>query len=336
MKAASDAILGDRCRQDVPVSVRFLDEEQTYAAATIGQCADALEAALRAGLPGEPDPARIFVDLPPGEMLLMPSRVTGTPTVKLVTIHHDADRSDPRIKGVHVVFDPESLAPVVIMDAAALTVMRTTAVTMVALRVLMAPDVDMLLVFGAGPQARAHIDAIIAERPIRDVAVVARRKANADALIADAAARHPAVAFTAVDAEDIPAAVARARVIICATTATSALFSADDCRADVVAAAVGTHSPTCCEMPSELVGRSFVVVEERTSALREAGDVVMAISAGLMSPEDINADLEQIAHGSVTVPDSGSRVFKSMGMAWEDAVVSARIAGITRTNEGVA
>ena len=66
-------------------TVRFLDEQATYAAATIGQCADALEAALRAGLPGEPDPARIFVDLPPGEMLLMPSRVTGTPTVKLIT-----------------------------------------------------------------------------------------------------------------------------------------------------------------------------------------------------------------------------------------------------------
>ena len=64
--------------------------------------------------------------------------------------------------------------------------------------------------------------------------------------------------------------------------------------------------------------------------LREAGDVVCAITAGLMMPDDIAADLTEIARRSVDVPATGSRVFKSMVMAWEDAVVSARIA------EGVA
>lgn len=311
-------------------SVRFLDEEQTYAAATIGQCADALEEALRAGLVGEPDPARIFIDLPPGELLLMPSRVTGTPTVKLVTIHHDADRPDPRIKGVHVVFDPVSLAPRVIMDAAALTVMRTTAVSIVALRAIAAADCDTLVVFGAGPQARAHIDAVIAEWPIRKVTVVARRPERAADMVADATVRHVDVEFHLVPTDEAADAIREARIIVCATTATSALFDAADARKDVAAVAVGTHSPTCCELPSELVGRSFVVVEERESALREAGDVVCAITAGLMTPDDIAADLTQIARKSVEVPAGGSRVFKSMGMAWEDAVVSARIA------EGVA
>jgi ornithine cyclodeaminase len=245
------------------VSVTFLDEEQTYAAATIGQCADALEAALRAGLPGEPDPARIFVDLPPGELLLMPSRVTGTPTVKLVTIHHDADRPDPRIKGVHVVFDPVSLAPRVVMDAAALTVMRTTAVSIVALRAIAKPDCHTLVVYGAGPQARAHIDAIIAEWPIRHVTIVARRPERAEALLASARERHPDIVIDLVHTEDAASALREARIIVCATTSTSALFSAADARGDVAAVAVGTHSPACCEIPSELVGRSFVVVEER-------------------------------------------------------------------------
>jgi len=312
------------------MSVTFLDEQATYAAATIGQCADALEAALRAGLPGESDPARIFVDLPPGELLLMPSRVTGTPTVKLVTIHHDADRPDPRIKGVHVVFDPVSLAPKVIMDAAALTVMRTTAVSIVALRFIAKPDCDSLVVFGAGPQARAHIDAIVAEWPIRRVTIVARRPERAQQLLDYARTAHPDIDVTLVHGDDAAPALRDARIIVAATTATSALFDAADTRDDVAAVAVGTHSPVCCELPSELVGRSFVVVEERESALREAGDVVCAITAGLMTPEDIAADLTEVARGSVEPPESGSRVFKSMGMAWEDAVVSARIA------EGVA
>ncbi|MFZ8927035.1 MAG: ornithine cyclodeaminase family protein [Candidatus Nanopelagicales bacterium] len=311
-------------------TVTFLDEQATYAAATIGQCADALEVALRDGLPGEPDPARIFVDLPPGELLLMPSRVTGTPTVKLVTIHHDADRPDPRIKGVHVVFDPVSLAPKVIMAAAALTVMRTTAVSIVALRMIAKPDCHTLVVYGAGPQARAHIDAIIAEWPIRHVTIVARRPERAQALLDYARAQHPDIVIDLVGSDGATAALREARIIVCATTATSALFDAADARGDVAAVAVGTHSPTCCELPSELVGRSFVVVEERESALREAGDVVCAITAGFMTADDIAADLTEVAKRSVDVPATGSRVFKSMGMAWEDAVVSARIA------EGVA
>jgi len=307
-------------------TVKFLNGEQTYAAATIGQCADALEVALRNGLPGEPDPARIFMDLPPGEMLLMPSRVTGTPTVKLVTIHHDADRPDPRIKGIHVVFDPVSLAPRVVMDAAALTVMRTTAVSIVALRAIAKPDCPTLVVYGAGPQARAHIDAIIAEWPIRHVTIVARRPERAQALLDSCRERYPLIVFDLVLPADAAPALREGRIVVCATTATSALFDAKDARGDVAAVAVGTHSPTCCELPSELVGRSFVVVEERESALREAGDVVCAISAGYMTASDIAADLTQIANRSVDVPNLGSRVFKSMGMAWEDAVVSARIA----------
>jgi len=208
--------------------------------------------------------------------------------------------------------------------------MRTTAVSIVALRMIAKPDCGTLVVFGAGPQARAHIDAIIAEWPIRRVTVVARRPERASDMVADATIRHPDVEFTLVHTDDAAPAIREARIIVAATTATSALFDAADARDDVAAVAVGTHSPTCCELPSELVGRSFVVVEERESALREAGDVVCAITAGLMAPDDIAADLTQVARRSVDVPDGGSRVFKSMGMAWEDAVVSARIA------EGVA
>jgi len=229
-----------------------------------------------------------------------------------------------------VVFDPVSLAPLVVMDAAALTVMRTTAVSIVALRAIAKPDCHTLVVYGAGPQARAHIDAIIAEWPIRHVTIAARRPERAEALLAYARERHPDIVIDLVRTEDAASALREARIIVCATTATSALFSAADARGDVAAVAVGTHSPTYCELPSELVGRSFVVVEERESALREAGDVVCAITAGLMTPDDIAADLTEIARRSVDVPATGSRVFKSMGMAWEDAVVSARIA------EGVA
>lgn len=310
----SDAVhLGD------PV---YLDEEATYAAASIGQCADALEDALRAGLPGEEDPPRQFMDLPNGEMLMMPSRVTGTPTIKIVTILHDPDGPGERIKGVHLVCDPVSLAPRVIMDAAALTVIRTTAISIVALRALAPRDAARLVIFGAGPQGAAHLDAIAAEWPLTTVSVAARRPERAEAMVAAARKRHPDLDIEAVSSDASTGSTAQADIIVCATTATTPVFA--DRGHDVTAIAIGGHSPTGRELPGELVARSFVAVENRQAALREAGDVVIPINDGLMTADDIDADLTDLVTSEFDLP--GSRVFKSMGMGWEDAVVSARIA----------
>ena len=300
----------------------YLDEQATYAAATIGECADALEEALRAGLPGEADPPRQFMDLPNGEMLMMPSRVTGIPTIKIVTIHHDPDGPGERIKGVHLVCDPVSLAPRVIMDAAALTVIRTTAISIVALRAIAPRDAQRLVIFGAGPQGAAHLDAIAAEWPLTHVTVAARRFARAEAMVASARQRHPDLVIEAVTTHDSLAATKRADIIVCATTATTPVF--DDPGHDVTAIAIGGHSPTGRELPGELVARSFIAVEDREAALREAGDVVMPINEGLITAADIAADLTDLVTTTFDLP--GSRVFKSMGMGWEDAVVSARIA----------
>ena len=311
---SSDAVhLGD------PI---YLDEQATYAAASIGQCADALEDALRAGLPGQTDPPRQFMDLPNGEMLMMPSRVTGTPTIKIVTILHDPDGPGERIKGVHLVCDPISLAPRVIMDAAALTVIRTTAISIVALRALAPRDAERLVIFGAGPQGAAHLDAIAAEWPLTHVSVAARRRERAEAMVAAARERHPDLVIEAIATEDAAAHTAQADMIVCATTATSPVF--DDPGHDVTAIAIGGHSPTGRELPGPLVARSFVAVEDRDAALREAGDVVMPINEDLMTADDIAADLTDLVTKTFDLP--GSRVFKSMGMGWEDAVVSARIA----------
>ncbi len=81
---------------------------------------DALEAALANGLDPENDPARRFVGLEHGELILMPSEVSGHVAVKLVTIG-----GDPRVQGVVVVFDGTTLAPAALIDGIALTNVRT-------------------------------------------------------------------------------------------------------------------------------------------------------------------------------------------------------------------
>jgi ornithine cyclodeaminase/alanine dehydrogenase-like protein (mu-crystallin family) len=253
--------------------------------------ADALEAALRAGLDPEADPPRSIVAVGGGELLVMPSAVGSHAAVKLVTVG-----GEPRVQGVCVVFDASKLAPVALVDGIALTNLRTPAVSALAVRRLAVDEARRLLVFGRGPQAHAHVAAMRAVRPIEHVDMVGR------------------------DAEDVASLVRAADVICCCTTAREPLFDgalvAD--RATVVA--IGSHEPNAREVDDALARRATVVVESRASALREAGDVIAAALTA--------ADLVTLAElvGGRGVDPGRPRLFKSTGMAWEDAVVASAVA----------
>ena len=72
------------------------------------------------------------------------------------------------------------------------------------------------------------------------------------------------------------------------------------------------------------MGRSTVVVESRASALREAGDLIQAIAAGASRAES-PANLAELVPGRLNLPAQRPRLFKSTGMAWEDAVVAGAL-----------
>src|SRR4051794_22501662 len=145
------------------------------------EAVDALEAALRGGLDVDADPSRSSVAAGDGELLLMPSAAGGGLGVKLVSI---APRGEPRINGVYVLFDGDTLAPVALIDGIALTNVRTAAVSALAVRHL-APDARRLVVFGTGPQARAHIHALRAVAPVEHVGVIGRDAGRAAAFAAE-------------------------------------------------------------------------------------------------------------------------------------------------------
>ena len=250
---------------------------------SFSQAADALERALaRDGFDPDADPPRAVLGAGDGELLVMPSSATGAVAVKLVTV----GPREPRVQGVCVVFDPETLAVARVIDGVELTTLRTAAVSLVALRRLASPGSRRLVVFGRGPQARAHEAAVRAEFPIERVDVVGR-------------------------GED-PSVVRDADIVCCCTTAREPLFEAD-LAGDAAVVAVGSHEPDARELPAELMQRATVVVESRAAALREAGDVIMAGVTELVT-------LAELVRGHPVAP--GPRVFKSVGMAWEDAVVA--------------
>jgi ornithine cyclodeaminase/alanine dehydrogenase-like protein (mu-crystallin family) len=286
------------------------------------EAVDALEAALRDGLDPEADPARQAVAGAAGEVLIMPSSSPGAIGVKLVTVAPaNPDRGLPRIQGVYVLFDPETLAPSALVDGIALTNLRTAAVSALAVRHLTAPGARRLVVFGTGAQGRAHVAALRAVAPsLERVDVVARDEGRVAAFVERCAAEHDGLEARAAT----PDAVAGADLVVCATTARAPLFAGADVAGQATVVAIGSHEPQARETDSALAGRATVVVESRASALREAGDVIGAIADGALAAEAL-VPLAALVRGAAGPTAGRPRLFKSTGMAWEDLVVAAAV-----------
>jgi ornithine cyclodeaminase len=250
---------------------------------------DAIASALQNGLDPEADPPRSIAGAPAGQILMMPASTDRYAGIKVVTVTPD---HDPRIQGVYILLDGVSLTPIAMLDGIALTSMRTPAVSAVAADRLATPHASRLVVFGKGPQARGHIEAMRRIRRISTVDVIGRG--------------------------DDPSAVRNADIVCCCTTARTPLFDSRLLKEDATVVAVGSHEPEAREVDEHLVTTATVVVESRASAMREAGDI---IQAGVQP--DALGNLAELVRGDLTIAPDQPRLFKSTGMAWEDLVVAA-------------
>jgi ornithine cyclodeaminase/alanine dehydrogenase-like protein (mu-crystallin family) len=277
------------------MSLPFIDADEVGRRLDAPQAADALEAALLNGLDPEADPPRGMVELDRGQLLVMPSGAASHPVVKLVTVG-----GEPRIQGVCVIFDGATLAPTALVDGIAVTNVRTAGVSALAVRHLAVPEARRLLVFGRGPQAHAHVEALRAVRPIERVDMVGRDHGPLDEL------------------------VAAADIVCCCTTAREPVFDGALVADHAVVVAIGSHEPELRETDDALAARSTIVVESRVSALREAGDVILAIESGATAPAEL-VTLAELVRGTRQPAPGRPRLFKSTGMAWEDAVIAASL-----------
>nr|WP_223242446.1 ornithine cyclodeaminase family protein [Streptomyces sp. CBMA123] len=278
-----------------------------------------IERVLLDGFDPEAAPARSAVPVPAGELLLMPAAAGPYAGVKIAGVAPaNPALGLPRITGSYLLLDGPTLQPLALLDGAALTALRTPAVTAVALARLAAPEAEHLVVFGSGPQAYGHLDVLLAVpalRSLRRLTVVARDPGRAAALAAYGRKLGLAGSVGA------PEAVAGADVVVCCTTARMPLFDGALVPAHAAVAAVGSHEPDAREVDEVLVGRAELYVEARSVAAREAGDLLLAGALGRRQVWN----LAELVRGDALVPDGRPRFFKSVGMAWEDLAVAAEV-----------
>jgi len=125
-------------------------------------------------------------------------------------------------------------------------------------------------------------------------------------------------------ADDAAAALADADVVCCATASPTPLFAAGAVRAGTHINGIGSYLPTMHEVPPETVARSRVVVDQRTAAWAEAGDLLIAREQGLFGEEHVVAELGEVVLGRVPGRTDAQQVtfFKSVGVAVQDVAVA--------------
>lgn len=288
---------------------------------------EAIVSALRAGLDPAADPPRSVVPVEHGQLLLMPAAAGEFAGVKVATVAPgNAARGVPRIQGHYLLFDAETLSPVALLDGVALTAVRTPAVSVAAVAPYLLGDARPLrvAVFGRGPQAVGHVDTIadvLAERrPVDQVTYLVRNPRSGPV------PAHPGLPTAIADSagDEAERALAEADVVVCATTARTPLFDSSVLRERCVVIAVGSHEPDAREVDGALLARSHVVVEDVGTALREAGDVVIAIGEGAVATTSL-IPLRLVVDPRTTPAFDRPVLVKSTGMAWEDLVVATAL-----------
>ena len=275
-----------------------------------------IEWALGSGFDPVQDANRINTPAGAGHFLLMPSTLGPWSGIKVLSVAPDNPAIGfPRIQATYVLMDALTLTTRALMDGSLLTELRTPAVSAVAADRLAAPDASQLLVFGTGPQALAHIEAMAAIRPLRKVTVVGRSPGK----VAIALAKATELGLEAVRGD--AAAAADADIIVCATSAKDPLFDGSQVKDGACVIAMGSHETDRRELDAGLLGRSLVVVEDTATALREAGDVTLAIAEGTLDGGTL-VPLLEIVRGTAVRRSDAPNVFKSVGMSWQDLAVA--------------
>jgi len=274
-------------------------------------------------------PARTLHTVPDGNgndaaFLLKPGWVAGEMIgVKAVTVFPDNGALDlPMVQAGVLLFDGTTGSLVGACEANTLTTRRTAAASAVAAKRLARADAGTLLVVGTGALAPMAVQAHAHVRDYQTVLVWGRNPAKAAAVVEAVAAE----GISAAVADDLDTAVASADVISCVTGATDPVVKGALLQPGTHVELIGGFSPTMREADDDVVRRASIFVDTYDDAAI-AGDIAQPLESGLITTDDLLADLAELVAGTHPGRRSDEEVtmFKSAGTALED-LAAARLA----------
>lgn len=299
------------------------------------RCIDLMADALAALARHEAvNPLRAVLSLPFADSALavMPGAQAAPPSfgVKVISIFpQNREAGLETHLGFVLLFEADHGRPIALVDAGEVTAIRTAAVSGAATRVLARPEAGDLAILGSGTQARTHLEAMRAVRPIGRVRAWSPNAGRLAAFAAEASARHGITVETVGNAR---AAVEGADIICTLTAAREPIVEGEWLAPGTHLNAVGSALPTARELDAEAVRRARLFVDRRESALHESGDVLLAMRDGAITAEHIVAELGEVLTGAAAGRSSDEQItlFKSLGLAVEDVAAAGAVVEAAR------
>jgi ornithine cyclodeaminase/alanine dehydrogenase-like protein (mu-crystallin family) len=297
------------------MTVRVLGEHDVRRLLPMDECIAAMEDTLAALARGELyNPLRFVVRPPdaPTLMGLMPAYRSEPPLHALKALciaPGNRERGLDSHQGFVALFSGETGQVLGLVNAGAITAIRTAAVTAVATKLLARRGSTTLGLLGAGTQGKSHLDAMRAVLPLERVRAWSRTPGSVAALgdgVEEVAS-----------AEE---AVRGADVVVTATSAPEPIVKREWLPEGAHVNAVGSSIPTTRELDTETMAAAALFVDRRESTINESGDYLFAARDGAIGPDHIRGEIGQVLIGAVEGRGSDSEltVFKSLGLAVED------------------
>jgi ornithine cyclodeaminase len=220
-------------------------------------------------------------------------------------------------QGAVLLFSGETGELLSLINASAITEIRTAAVSGVATKLLSRSDAGELAIIGSGVQARSHLRAISYVRNIKSAKVASRRFANAQRFADE---QSPHYSFPIKSVAQVEEAVRGADIIVTATTSHAPVLNRAWVSDGAHINAVGTYSPAAREIDTATMAAASLFADRRESLLNESGDYLLAAKEGAIGPEHIKGELGEVLAGAIPGRQSEAEItlFKSLGLAVED------------------
>jgi ornithine cyclodeaminase/alanine dehydrogenase-like protein (mu-crystallin family) len=273
----------------------ILSRHDVEAVLDVRTCMAAMEAALGGlsrGIWRQPPRAQVRIDgtgILTGLMLAFRDEGERVLALKdILLVPDNRARGLQTHQGAVLLHDGESGCLLALVDATAVTAIRTAAVSAVATRVLARPDATKVAILGTGVQARRHVEAMRTILPAAEIVVWGRAPDRAAALCEQMGTRA---------CSSVEEAVAGAGVICTVTASPVPLLGLATVVPDCHVNAIGASSPDTREIAADLVAKAALFVDSRTQADAECGEYLLAIRDGAIGPNHIRAELGDVLLG---------------------------------------
>ena len=301
-----------------------LSHAQVLELLPIKECIAVMREALIALAAGEAhQPLRTIIRPPDasGVMGLMPAYMSGGRAafgLKAICVFpgNPAKGKDAH-QGAALLFSAETGDLLAIINASAITAIRTASVSAVATDLLARLDACNLAIIGSGVQARSHLVAMSQVRIIKRCRIASRHIEHARKFSEEMRADF---SFRLEPVGTVDEALEGADLIVTATTAVEPIVRREWLLAGAHLNVVGSSTPNAREVDSETMAAASLFVDRRESTINEAGDYLFAVRDGVIGPDHIRAEIGEVLRGDKPGRTSQEEItlFKSLGLAIED------------------